>query len=186
MTWHLPTRSDADYRKDINPGHEGTIEGFTDEKKSVVLLKLVVNMQGKKIEAVHSVNPGNLQLTKDFQNSKNLSVEAKAAPAKAKGKRVPDWLPGDSESEAVEIEVNWQKLLADTDETNQTFWLKSRIGICLEALAATVPKFTEKDLLFATGGTTKGFGRMSCGPRDPLDLKSWCSHLWSISSGPHT
>ena len=30
-TWHLPTRSDPDYRKDINPGHEGTIEGFTDE-----------------------------------------------------------------------------------------------------------------------------------------------------------
>ena len=85
MTWHLPTRSDADYRKDINPGHEGTIQGFTDEKQSGVPLKLVVAMQGKKIDFVHGVNTGNLQLTKDFQNSKNLLVEAKAAPRQGEG-----------------------------------------------------------------------------------------------------
>ena len=81
-------------------------------------LKLVVNTQGKKIEFTQGVNPGNLQLTKDFQNSKNLSVEAKAAPAKSKGKRAPDWLLLDSEPEAVKTEVSWQKLLGDTDESN--------------------------------------------------------------------
>ena len=93
---------------------------------------------------------------KDFQNSKNLSVEAKAAPAKSKGTRAPDWLLLDSEPEAVKTEVSWQKLLGDADESNKTFWLKSRIGICLEALAATLPKFTEKDLLVCHRRNNRG------------------------------
>ena len=150
-------KNDPDYRNDIVPGQQGEVEGFTDEQQNGALLKVVVTMpQGKKPEAVQSVNPGNLQLTKDFQNSKNLSVEAKAAPAKSKGKRAPDWLLLDSEPEAVKTEVSWQKLLGDTDESNKMFWLKSRIGICLEALASTLPKYTEKDLLVCHRRNNKG------------------------------
>ena len=49
MTWHLPTKANPDYRKDIHPGKQGEVEGFTDEKQSEVLLKLVVTMpHGKK------------------------------------------------------------------------------------------------------------------------------------------
>ena len=49
MTWHLPTKANPDYRKDIHPGMQGEVEGFTDEKQSEVLLKLVVTMpHGKK------------------------------------------------------------------------------------------------------------------------------------------
>ena len=44
MTWHLPTKANPDYRKDIHPGMQGEVEGFTDEKQSEVLLKVVVNM----------------------------------------------------------------------------------------------------------------------------------------------
>ena len=74
-------------------------------------MKLFVNVQGEKIDCVHGVNLGNLQLTKDVQNSKNLSAEAKAAPTKSKGKGAPDWLLLDSEPAAVKTEVSWQKLL---------------------------------------------------------------------------
>ena len=120
--------------------------------------------QGKQLEYTHSASPGNLQLTTEYQNSKDLSVETKAAP-KARGKKIPDWLLQDSEPEAVRTEVNWQKLLADSDEANKTFWLKSRIGICLEALAETVPKFTEKDLLVCHRRNSKGL---------------WKDELWTL------
>ena len=161
--------------------------------------------QGKKLEAARSVNPGNLQLAKDFQNSKNLSAEAKAAPAKAKGKRVPDWLLGDSEPEAVKTEVSWQKLLADTDETNQTLWLKCRIGICLEALAATIPSYTDKDLMVCHKRNSKGRWRdelwtlrsfapeeLVCAPSgssdqghppgDAIQCTGWASSVWPWST----
>ena len=76
MTWHLPTHAVPDYRKDIHPGHQGEVEGFRDEKQSGVLLKVVVNMpHGKKLETTQKANPGNLQLTEDYQNSSTLSVE---------------------------------------------------------------------------------------------------------------
>ena len=104
-------------------------------RSTVAPLKVVANLpQGNKLEAVRSVNPGNLQLTKDFQNSKNLSAEAKAAPAKSKGKRAPDWLLLDSEPEAVKTEVSWQKLLGDTDESNNFFGLSPELAFASRPL----------------------------------------------------
>ena len=73
---------------------------------------------GKKLEVAHIACPGNLQLIKDYQNSTNLSVATQDWPVKAMGKRVPGWLLQDSEPEAAQPDVNWHKLMADTDETN--------------------------------------------------------------------
>ena len=106
----------------------------------------------------------NLQLTEDYQNSRNLSVEEKAEP-KAKGKRILEWLLQDSDPAAGRREPHWSRLLADSDDANKTFWLRSRIGICLEALAETMPKFTEKDLLI-------------CHRRTPRGL--WKDELWTL------
>ena len=166
MTWHMPHKADPDFHKDINPGLQGEVEGFTDEKQSGILLKVQIPFGGKKLEYTHQANPGNLQLTKDYQNSKNLSVPAKAAP-KAKGKRIPEWLLQDSDPEAVRTEVHWTRLLADSEETNKICWLRSRIGICLEALAETVPKYTEKDLLVCHRRNTRGL---------------WKDELWTLRS----
>ena len=118
----------------------------------------------KKVETTQKANPGNLQLTEDYQNSRNLSVEEKAEP-KAKGKRIPEWLLQDSDPAAVRTEPHWSRLLADSDDANKTFWLRSRIGICLEALASTLPKFTEKDLQICHRRTSKGL---------------WKDELWTL------
>ena len=91
-------------------------------------------------------------------------MEEKAEP-KAKGKRIPEWLLQDSDPAAVRTEPHWTRLLADSDDANKTFWLRSRIGICLEALAETMPKFTEKDLLI-------------CHRRTPRGL--WKDELWTL------
>ena len=91
-------------------------------------------------------------------------MEEKAEP-KAKGKRIPEWLLQDSDPAAVRTEPHWTMLLADSDDANKTFWLRSRIGICLEALAETMPKFTEKDLLI-------------CHRRNPKGL--WKDEVWTL------
>ena len=70
------------------------------------------------------MNPRNLQLIKDYQSSKNLSVEAPASPDKVKGKKVPAWLLGDREPEAVKTEAGWPKLLSNTEDLNNIMWLK--------------------------------------------------------------
>ena len=113
-----------------------------------MLLKFVVNLPkapGQTI--VHTVNPKNLQRTEDLEKSKNLSIEEPKEPAKPKGKQVASWLLGDSHIDDVIVETQWHKLLSNTEDSNKVMWLKSRVGICLEALASLVPSYTDKDLL---------------------------------------
>ena len=57
--------------------------------------------------------------------------------------KVPDWLLCGSEPDAVQSEANWSELPTKNESLNRSFWLKSRVGVCLEALAQTVPEYTD-------------------------------------------
>ena len=136
------------FRKDIAVGTEGVVEGVTDDKHSMVFLKVVLKLPRNPVHQVsHVVNPRDLQLSRDYQSSKDLSVPVPEEATKVKGKKVPYCPLRDSTPGAAKTEANWHKLLSDTEDLNKTFWLKSRVAICLEALAATVPSCTDKDLL---------------------------------------
>ena len=39
MTWHLPHKANPDYRKDINEGSQGVIEGYADPGMTTIPLK---------------------------------------------------------------------------------------------------------------------------------------------------
>ena len=44
MTWNLPTKSNPDYRKDLNVGNQGVIMGYEDPTK--VVLKVDLKLPG--------------------------------------------------------------------------------------------------------------------------------------------
>ena len=75
----------------------------------------------------------------DLLKSKNLSVEEPEEPGKPKVRKGPSWLLEGNDDADVRAETQWQKLLSNTEDLNNILWLKSRVGICLEALAATMP-----------------------------------------------
>ena len=108
---------------------------------------------------MHAVNPKNLQRTEDLQKSKDLSIEEPEEPGKPKGKKVASWLLGDSDISDVIVETQWQKLLSNQEDLNKVMWLKSKVGICLEALASSVPSYNDKDLLVCHRKSSKGVWR---------------------------
>jgi hypothetical protein len=172
MTWHMPLPGTPDYRKDIIEGTSGIVEGFSDLQQNLVLLKVVVDLpKAKAKEVIQQVHPKNLQLTSEYEAEKVVAAapapEKTVAGAKAKSKALPDWLLGDSEKDAVRTEANWHKLLANNEAHNRTFWLKSRVGVCLEALAGVVPEYTDKDLLVCHRMTPSGV---------------WKDELWTLRS----
>ena len=93
---------------------------------------------------MQGVNPRDLQLSRDYQSSTDLCVEAPDSPHKVKCTKVPDWLLGGRALEVVKTDTIWQHLLSNTEDLDNAFWLESRVGICLEAFAATVPSCTDK------------------------------------------
>ena len=68
----------------------------------------------------------------------------------------PSWVLLDSEGTQVKVEPSWTKLLADSDKLNKTFWLKSKIGLSLDALHETLPKYTTADLVIVHRQSKKG------------------------------
>ena len=160
MSWPVPRPNNAEFRRDITVGTEGVVEGFADSSSRQVLLKVSLDFPEGMLDVVHPAFPRNLKLTKDYNLQKaGASVknpEADAARDEKSDKKIPDWLLGNSSPSAVKVEKNWVKVLADTNTLNKTWWLKSRIGVCVGALAETFPKFTEKDLVVVHRQNAKG------------------------------
>ncbi len=162
MSWPIPGGS----RRDIQEGTEGIVEGFADKDNKSVLVRVTVHLASGPLEVVHACNVQNLQLSEDFKLAQaaaeapeDLAEGAGAAGASGSGgsTSAPAWLletapPGDE----FRVETAWRKLLADRDATNALFWLKSRIGVCLQGLCEAVPQYTGKDLLVVNRGNEKG------------------------------
>ena len=71
MSWNVPIKASPDYRKDINVGYTGVIEGYADPEMTKVLLKVNLKMpDGKRQDWTQPVNPKNLMLTSEYSSSK--------------------------------------------------------------------------------------------------------------------
>ena len=165
MSWLL----DDSYRKDLVVGTEGVIEGWADLEQRQVLLKVPLKMPDKSLkEVTQSCYPRNLQLTREYQVAQvgNLGGKGNSKPKEdessgSSGKKVPEWLVKEEGQNAsnTRVQDKWDKLLADWDPLNKAFWLKSRIGICLETLAEQMPQYTPKDLVVCHRQNDKGAWR---------------------------
>ena len=116
-------------------------------------MKVVIDVQGSGApqEVVHPVPPRNVQLTSEYlahkKRASSQEEEQHESPGSAnKKQKVQSWLLQDADPEHVREEKRWTKYLADNDKLSKEFWLRSRLGVCLESLVDGLPTYTEKDL----------------------------------------
>ena len=158
MSWEFEIPGNKKFRKDLVEGTEGVIEGFTDSDEKKVLLKVSLEVsKGRHQEVTRPVFPRNLQLSNDYkltEAGKSVEAASSSGPSgtskeskKSKKPDVPQFLLQTSESSQVKEEKGWQKLLADEDILNRSFWLKSRVGLMLQGLQESLPTYTDKDLI---------------------------------------
>ena len=157
MSWQVPRAGKKDFRKDVAAGVEGVIVGFADAEHTKVLLKVILNGS----EVIHEAAPRNLKLTTEYLLAKAGSAVPKEEPADSTGpskvkSNVPVFVRGETPVEHLRNEASWDKLLSDYDKANQVFFLKARIGVCLEALNESLPTYTAQDLYVINRGDSKG------------------------------
>ena len=162
MTWHLPHKANPDYRKDINEGSQGVIEGYADPAMTKVLLKMNLKMpDGKRQDQVQPVNPRNLMLTSEYNSSKVADPGKAPAAGKAKhdedeAKGISKWILGSSAPADVHVEAKWTSLVADQDELCKLMALKGRIYTSLQVMSEVLPRWTLKDFVVAHRRSDKG------------------------------
>ena len=83
MAWHIPQPKGEEYRKNIDVGTEGIVEGFADKDRRQVLVNIIVSAKGKNLSVIRACNPNNLTRASDwvFLNPKAVAAAAKAAAA---------------------------------------------------------------------------------------------------------
>lgn len=175
MTWKVPSKKHPEFRRDIRVGEEGKILGVADEEGRQVILQVVVAMPEGPRQITQAVNPKSIMLTSEYkltEAGKELSAAADSAAASSstscadeKGSSVPQWLRGDSGSNAVIKQAKWSKsLVCDKDDLMRLSYIKSRVAAGLEALHEVLPQFTEKDFVVAQRQNKQG---------------AWKSELWT-------
>ena len=169
MTWPVPLDGRPEYRKNINVGTSGTVEGWADKEHRQLLLSVVLDLPTGQQRVTHTASVRNLQLTRDFEMQRGgqtpapPSTSSPQADLQTKGiKRsvAPEWLLGNSTPETVRVQASWADLQADADNLNRNMWLRSRIGLCLQSLYELLPRFTEEDLVVCHRQNNKGVWRV--------------------------
>ena len=166
MSWMVSIEGRPEFRRDVNEGTEGVVEGWADLGQKQILLKVLLDLPGGPRSVVHQAYPRNLQLTQDYKlaqageaSSAGSSSDNRASETASSPNKVPGWLLDNDDASRVKTEPNWTRLLSDADSLNKTFWLKSRVGVCLEALQENLPTYSEKDLHVAHRQSDKGVWR---------------------------
>ena len=156
VTWKIPVKGNAEYRKDLTVGTEGVVEGWADLEKRHVLLKVVLALPGgKRTEVTKEIFPRNLKLTSEFHleqaGATGGSAEPKEAASSSSASRsdtCPAWALGSSDPADVKKVHQWHKnLVAEADKLTSMTNLKASIMIVLRTLSERLPKFTSEDLV---------------------------------------
>ena len=112
----------------------------------------------------------NLKLTREYQEIKgayaDLGEEQQTRPrassyAKADTCEGLEWALGESEASSVKKQPAFNTLQADCDINNKLMYLKSRIGVTMEALAESLPSYSDKDFIVVRNTITRASGRMN-------------------------
>jgi hypothetical protein len=134
---------------------------------------------GPHQDVVQKAYPRNLQLTSEHKlekagSSRAASKEESEEPSGSKKDSTPQGLVGSSDPSCVKQEPLWSKaLLGDNDQLTRTWYLKSRIGVGMEALSESLPSYSEKDLVVAHRKNDKGVWRGEVWTKrdfEPLEL----------------
>ena len=147
MTWMVPHPERGEYLHNVNVGREGVIEGFTDETQSKVLLTVQLVLDGVTQAVTRPCYPRNVALVDGAPPAKDAAPEeppTKKHRKKEKGEDKEAWkfLVGDSLEDDVVVHKTWPDFSSQEEDLFKTFLLRSRIGMCLDSLAAVVGRYT--------------------------------------------
>ena len=179
FTWNISQKGQPKYRKDLVEGLEGTIEGFADMENRLVLLKVVMDVpDGKKQVVTKETYPRNLKLTSEHNlqqaASKEPESEASSSKGPAKPHRVPDHIKGDSKDSSVVALKSFKEFMADQDKNVMLMYLRSRIGVSLQALCDSLPTYNNNDLVVVARKNEKGLWKSEVWTKrafEPLEIQ---------------
>ena len=131
-----------------------------------MLLRVVIDLpSGPKPSITKEAYPRNLKLTREYQESKGGLVglgeeehtaSGASAVAKAAPSNCPDWPLGKSDISLVKQEISFTTLHADSDNNMKLMYLRSCIGVAMEALAQSLPSDSGQDFLVVHRKNNKG------------------------------
>ena len=162
MSWTMPQPGQPKYKKDLVEGTEGVIEGWADLEQRQVLLKVILDLpSGPKQAITKEAYPRNLKLTSEYELGTSGPQEASSsskgkAPDKEDSRLCPQWAQGSSDPSSVKSEPHFKNLMSDSDNLSLVWYLKSRIGVGMQALSESLPKFSDKDFLVVHRKSDKG------------------------------
>ena len=155
MTRTAPQLDAPKYCKDIMEGTEGVIEGWVGLEQRQVLLTVVMDLpSGANQSITKETHTRNLKLTKEYQEIKGAHVDpgeehntrpGASSSAKADHCQCLECALGESEVPSAKKEPSFKTLQADCDINIKLMDLRSRIGVTTEALAQSLPSYSDKD-----------------------------------------
>ena len=179
FTWTIPQKGQPKYRKDLVEGMEGTIEGFADMENRLVLLKVKMDVpDGKNKKITKEAYPRNLKLTSEYNlqqaASKEPESEASSGQGPAKRPRIPDHIKGDSQDSSVVALKSFKEFLSDQDKNLRLMYLRSRIGVSLQALCDSLPTYNNNDFVVVARKNDRGLWKSEVWTKrafEPLEIQ---------------
>ena len=114
---------------------------------------------GKKQVVIKETYPRNLKLTSEYnleQAAKEPESEASSGKGPAKPPRVPDHIKGDSKDSSVVALKSFKEFMSDQDKNVRLMYLRSRIGVSLQALCDSLPTYNNNDFVVVARKNEKG------------------------------
>ena len=135
--------------------------------------------------------PRNLKLTSEFnlQQAASKEPESEASSSDkgpAKHPHVPDHIKGDSKDSWVVVLKSFKELISDQDKNVKLMYLKSRIGVSLQALCDSLPTYNNNDFVVVARKNEKGLWKTRFGRRGPSSPLRSNLDLSPRSSRTHT
>ena len=122
--------------------------------------------------------PRSLKLTSEYNlqqaASKEPESEASSSKGPAKTPRVPDHIKGDSQDSSVVALKSFKDLMADQDKNVKLMYLRSRIGVSLQALGDSLPTYNSNDFVVVARKNEKGLWKSEIWTKrafEPLEIQ---------------
>jgi len=164
----IPIPKNPSFRKDVQAGSVGTVKGWVDESLRQLLVEFEITIKGHPHRHVEKCFPRNIvkeenysKTSKDSKDSK-ASKDSKDSEEKEKDKpekKLPkgfQWIVGDSEASDIIVDKTWSRYISDRDNLQESWFLKARAAMCLDALMYSIAHPGDLDLIICHRKNSKG------------------------------
>lgn len=163
----VPKAGSEEFRRDIQVGTSGIIQGFADDAHEHLLVAFNMKLPGKKDlnEVICTALPRNLVLAECFEalNEKGEHDTAEEPREQKKATALTpkgfQWLNGHLDEDLrtkVIIERQWDKLEDHTGALQRTWFLKAKVSVAMAALKESLPEFGPSDFVVCHRTRPKG------------------------------